>query len=66
MGMTVITGSEEAMEERDIRLWERESSGEVTFMKMAGGHFFILDHLEAITGIIAEKLTNNTITSNYG
>lgn len=58
--VTVITGTEETMEPDEIRLWQRETTGEIDFHTMPGKHFFIFKHAAAITGIIEKKLQKNT------
>jgi surfactin synthase thioesterase subunit len=62
--MTVITGTEEEMDQEDILLWQKESRQEVDFRQMPGGHFFILEHTSQIVEIITNKLlskhTQNT------
>ncbi|HEY8780381.1 MAG TPA: thioesterase domain-containing protein [Mucilaginibacter sp.] len=59
--ITVITGSEEDMEEEDVLLWQKESYLPVDFSQMPGGHFFILEHKDKLLEIISEKLTKHLI-----
>ena len=56
--MTVITGTEEHMENEDILLWQKESSLPVDFKQMPGGHFFIFKHIDKLFETISEKLIN--------
>jgi len=56
--ITVITGTEEDMENEDVLLWQKESNLNVDFMQMEGGHFFILQHIDKIMEIISEKSKN--------
>jgi len=54
--ITVITGTEEGMDAKDISMWQDETSSAVDFRKLPGKHFFIFQHPECIIGIINEKL----------
>ncbi|MHA4811619.1 thioesterase II family protein [Flavitalea flava] len=54
--MTVITGTEEDMEEEEIALWQKESNQTVDFRRMPGGHFFILNYPDSILEIITGKI----------
>jgi len=53
---TVITGTEEDMEEADIKTWQHETTMEVDFRRLDGGHFFILDHSSQILEVISSKV----------
>ena len=64
--VTVITGTEEDMEMEDILLWQKESKQAVDFRQMPGGHFFILQHVDAIMDIISEKSVSLLNSPNYG
>jgi len=55
--ITVITGTEEEMEQEDIDLWQKETCEEVDFRQMPGDHFFILDHVRELIAIFANKLS---------
>lgn len=54
--ITVITGTEEDMEIKDIQLWQKETTHVVDFKRMPGKHFFILQHSFKIMEIISRKL----------
>jgi len=54
--ITVITGSEEDMEIRDIRLWQQETRRVVDFKCLPGSHFFIFQHSFTVMEIISKKL----------
>ena len=54
--LTVITGSEEEMEQSDILLWQNETTVEAEFIQLPGPHFFINDHSRRIVEIISERL----------
>ncbi len=58
--ITVITGSEEDMEEEDIKLWQKETKQIVHFKSFPGGHFFIYNHAREIVQIITNKLSITT------
>lgn len=58
--ITVITGSEEDMEEEDIKLWQKETKQIVHFKSFPGGHFFIYNHAMEIVQIISNKLLITT------
>jgi surfactin synthase thioesterase subunit len=54
--ITVITGTEEGLDEEDILTWKEETTGEVDFYQMSGKHFFIASHAEEIMRIISIKI----------
>ncbi len=58
--ITVITGTEEEMENSDIALWQKETTHVVDFKKFPGNHFFIYQHVPEIIQIIANKITLTT------
>lgn len=58
--VTVITGSEEDMEQEDIQLWKKETKQVVDFRVLPGKHFFIYNNLNEVMEIISEKLSVNT------
>ena len=58
--ITVITGTEEEMENSDIALWQKETTHAVDFKKFPGNHFFIYQHVPAIIQIISNKITLTT------
>jgi surfactin synthase thioesterase subunit len=53
---TVITGTDEPINEEDILLWQKESLTKVDFRHLPGKHFFIFKHPVEITAIISGKL----------
>jgi external thioesterase TEII len=64
--LTVITGTEEDMENEDILLWQKETYLPVDFKKMPGGHFFIIEHSGEILEIILKKILNPLNSPIYG
>lgn len=58
--ITVITGSEEDMENSDIALWQNETTLPVDFKKFPGNHFFIYQNVQPIIQIISNKITLTT------
>lgn len=55
----VFYGSEESIKEEDILDWELETSSTFKYQCLEGNHFFILNHLEFISGIINKQLLKN-------
>ena len=55
--ITVITGTEESMDEEDIRSWQFETTIQVDFRKMKGSHFFIFKYPIDIIELISQKLS---------
>jgi surfactin synthase thioesterase subunit len=53
---TVITGTEEDMEQEDINLWQKETTFTVDFKRLPGNHFFIYKYAREIVEIISKKL----------
>jgi medium-chain acyl-[acyl-carrier-protein] hydrolase len=53
---TVIIGSQDIYSPQQAQQWQREFSSPIDFYVMQGGHFFLFDHLEEITAIIAKNL----------
>jgi surfactin synthase thioesterase subunit len=64
--MTVITGTEENMEQDEIQLWQKETKSIVDFRQMPGKHFFIFKYPDKVVEIISKKLSNQTKTIYYG
>ncbi len=62
---TVLTGTNEDMEEDDITLWQKESGEPVDFIKFEGDHFFIYNHTNEIVKIISNKLNFYAKALNY-
>jgi surfactin synthase thioesterase subunit len=56
--LTVITGTEEDLETKNIELWQKETKRKVDFKRMDGNHFFILKSPGTIVDIIFSKLIN--------
>lgn len=54
--ITVITGTEEGLNEEDILTWREETTEHVDFYQMSGKHFFIAPHAEEIINIISNKI----------
>lgn len=54
--ITVMTGIEEDMEDRDIKLWQKETKHNVDFKQFPGNHFFIYKHAKEIVQIMSNKL----------
>ena len=57
---TVITGTEEDMEESDILLWQKETSFEINFKKIEGKHFFIFKKKNEVLEFIEKNLISIT------
>lgn len=57
--MTVITGSEEDLDQADIEIWQKETTSVIDFRQMPGNHFFIFKYSQAIIEIILKKLFVN-------
>ncbi|GAA4316727.1 alpha/beta fold hydrolase [Mucilaginibacter gynuensis] len=55
--LTVITGTDEDLEKKEILLWEKESNSGVEFIEMEGNHFFILQHQAAILQTIQNTIS---------
>jgi surfactin synthase thioesterase subunit len=53
---TVITGTDEPIEEKDILLWQMEAKPAVDFKRLPGKHFFIFKHTMEVMEIITGKL----------
>lgn len=53
---TLITGTEEGLQEEDILAWQRETRWKVDFNRMPGNHFFIFEHTGKIMEVIYRKL----------
>jgi surfactin synthase thioesterase subunit len=62
---TVITGTNEDMNDEDIRLWQKESKCEVDFCRLPGNHFFIFKYANEVLNIISKKLITNFKKVNY-
>jgi surfactin synthase thioesterase subunit len=60
--LTVLNGTEEDMEEEDIRLWQKETLQKADFRKMTGNHFFIYHHIPEIMSIISGQLSKHVKT----
>ncbi|HEV8084264.1 MAG TPA: thioesterase domain-containing protein [Chitinophagaceae bacterium] len=58
--ITVITGTEEEMEQSDIKLWQKETTHIVEFISFPGNHFFIYKYAKGIIQIISKKLLVTT------
>lgn len=58
--LTVITGTEEDMEEDEILEWQSLTSYPVDFRRMPGNHFFIFKYAADIMNIISEKLLSTS------
>lgn len=46
--ITVVTGTEEAIDDAAAQAWAKETTRGFNFLKMEGKHFFIFDHEEAL------------------
>jgi surfactin synthase thioesterase subunit len=55
---TVITGTEEDMEDSDILLWQKESSLEIDFNKIEGKHFFVFKKKKEVLDIFEKNLND--------
>lgn len=54
--ITVITGTEEGLNDEDILTWKEETTEEVDFYQMSGKHFFITPHADEIMRILSTKI----------
>ncbi len=54
--ITVMTGTEEDMEEADIRSWQQETTQPVKYYTFTGNHFFIFNHAEEIMNIMSAAM----------
>lgn len=57
---TVITGTQEDLDEDEIKLWQKETILPVEFIKMSGKHFFIHEH----SSEIVKTMISKTITTS--
>ncbi len=57
--INVLYGNEEDFSEAEARLWQLETTKEITINCFNGGHFFILDHTQDICNFIINRLNNN-------
>ena len=57
ISFTVITGTEEDLELKEIGLWELETIQPVRFVQMDGDHFFILKKQSQIWQVISKELS---------
>lgn len=55
--ITVLSGKEDELTDADCEAWERHTNQECTIHYFEGGHFFIKDYIEGITGIINSTLS---------
>ena len=55
----VITGTEENISDDEIDAWQKETTYELKKEKLAGDHFFILDHEEELARMISMALSYN-------
>ena len=58
--ITVVIGTEEAIDDVAAQAWAEETTGAFEFLKMKGKHFFIFNHEEAL---IEQMLSATTISS---
>lgn len=57
---TVITGTEEDIEEEDILLWQKETNFEIDFKRLEGKHFFIFKKKKEVLEIMERNLSVNS------
>ena len=58
--ITVMIGTEEETSRDDALRWQEETTGEFSFEELAGGHFFIFDHLSALGRTFAARLARGS------
>ena len=58
--ITVIVGDDENVEDDDLMCWGEETSANFESIKLPGGHFFVQDNVEYITGFINKLLVKDT------
>lgn len=62
--ITVMIGTQEQTSRDDALRWQEETTGEFSFEELAGGHFFIFDHLPALGRTIAVSLATGSSASH--
>ena len=55
--VSVITGTREKMDAKDIQAWQVETQCAVDFLQLPGKHFFIFHYADVIMNTMVEKLT---------
>ncbi|XLS27828.1 thioesterase II family protein [Flavobacteriaceae bacterium M23B6Z8] len=60
--IAVFAGTQEGLKDEDLVTWQLETTGAVTFQYLAGGHFFINQHLEYLKTFISEAWSKNRKT----
>lgn len=55
----IFHGKHDQITEPQIRAWQDQIRGPVTFQEIDGGHFFIHSHVEELTASIAGRLTTH-------
>jgi surfactin synthase thioesterase subunit len=53
---TVITGYDEDMTRDDVLLWQKESTFDVDFKQLPGGHFFIHQYSSRLIELFSKKI----------
>jgi len=55
--ISVAIGTEDDLDPEGVEAWSQESTGPVDIYRYPGNHFFIFDHAESITKLMAAKLS---------
>jgi surfactin synthase thioesterase subunit len=62
--ITALTGSDDPKTTTDeAGAWARHTSGPFDLQVFAGGHFFLTDHADEITGLLARHFQSDRIGS---
>jgi len=59
--ITIITGTEEGLSGQDIASWQEETTYNLRFFRLTGGHFFIYKHYAKIAKIINNVLKESVL-----
>jgi surfactin synthase thioesterase subunit len=54
--LTVVTGSDDPIPEGDLLAWQRHAAGRFRFVRLDGGHFFVLENPEPMARFLRETL----------
>ncbi|MCX6149594.1 MAG: thioesterase domain-containing protein [Ignavibacteriales bacterium] len=60
--ITIMLGKDEKISDEDAAIWQLETDNTISVHRFEGGHFFIFDHIEKISNLIAEKIKSQLKT----
>jgi len=63
--ITVIAGTEERLYGQDIASWQEETSYNLRFFRLTGGHFFIYKHYSKIAKLINNVFKESSVLAAY-